>query len=179
MKTTDTQQIIKNDLKDQNIRIACIGPAGENQIKIASIINEWRAVGRKGLGAVMGAKKLKALVFSGTRPIKPHDREAVHRLSRKCNRWATFQIPFVSGSMMGKIGALMRLAARDLGTGHVEITLPDGATVSTGDGDVDERVSGMARQFLETFPELLGEVRYIRELQAAAGGADDAQTAHG
>jgi uncharacterized protein (UPF0276 family) len=28
-------------------------------------------------------------------------------------------------------------------------------------------------------PELLGEVRYIRELQAAAGGADDAQTAHG
>jgi aldehyde:ferredoxin oxidoreductase len=46
MKTTDTQQIIKNDLKDQNVRIACIGPAGENQIKIASIINEWRAVGR-------------------------------------------------------------------------------------------------------------------------------------
>ena len=53
MKTTDTQQIIKNELNDQNVRIACIGPAGENQIKTACIINEWRAVGRKGLGAVM------------------------------------------------------------------------------------------------------------------------------
>ena len=66
MKTTDTQQIIKNDLKDQNIRIVCIGPAGENQIKIASIINEWRAVGRKGLGAVMGSKNLKAIAVRGS-----------------------------------------------------------------------------------------------------------------
>lgn len=40
-----------------------------------------------------------------------------------------------------KIGALMRLAARDVGDGHVEIDLPDGATTSTADGDVDERVS--------------------------------------
>ena len=40
-----------------------------------------------------------------------------------------------------KIGALMRLAARDLGSGDVEITLPDGATVTTADVDADERVS--------------------------------------
>ena len=35
----------------------------------------------------------------------------------------------------------MRLAARDLPDGHVEITLPDGSTVTTLDGDVDDRVS--------------------------------------
>lgn len=75
MKTTDTQQIIKNDLKDQNVRIACIGPAGENQIKIASIINEWRAVGRKGLGAVMGSKNLKAIAVRGTDKIPVADKE--------------------------------------------------------------------------------------------------------
>jgi len=40
-----------------------------------------------------------------------------------------------------KIGALMRLAARDVGDGHVQIDLPDGATVSTADDDVDARVS--------------------------------------
>lgn len=40
-----------------------------------------------------------------------------------------------------KIGALMRLAARDLGDGNVEITLPDGSTVRTSDVDVHERVS--------------------------------------
>lgn len=75
MKTTDTQQIIKNDLKDQNIRIACIGPAGENKIKIASIINEWRAFGRKGLGAVMGSKNLKAIAVRGTDEIPVADKE--------------------------------------------------------------------------------------------------------
>lgn len=69
MKTTDTQQIIKNQLKDQNVRIACIGPAGENQIKIAAIINEWRAIGRKGLGAVMGSKNLKAIAVRGTEDV--------------------------------------------------------------------------------------------------------------
>jgi aldehyde:ferredoxin oxidoreductase len=66
MKTTDCQQIIKNELNDQNIRIACIGPAGENLSKIACIINEMRAVGRKGLGAVMGSKNLKAIAVRGT-----------------------------------------------------------------------------------------------------------------
>lgn len=75
LKTTDTQQIIKNDLKDQNFRVACIGPAGENQIKIASIINEWRAVGRKGLGAVMGSKNLKAIAVRGEDKIKIADKE--------------------------------------------------------------------------------------------------------
>jgi aldehyde:ferredoxin oxidoreductase len=75
MKTTDTQQIIKNDLHDQNIRVACIGPAGENQIKIASIINEWRAVGRKGLGAVMGSKNLKAIAVRGTGKVAVADKE--------------------------------------------------------------------------------------------------------
>ena len=66
MKTTDTQQIIKNELNDQNVRIACIGPAGENLCKIACIINELRAAGRKGLGAVMGSKNLKAIAIRGS-----------------------------------------------------------------------------------------------------------------
>ncbi len=75
MKTTDTQQIIKNELHDQNIRVACIGPAGENQIKIASIINEWRAIGRKGLGAVMGSKNLKAIAIRGTGEVAVADKD--------------------------------------------------------------------------------------------------------
>jgi aldehyde:ferredoxin oxidoreductase len=75
MKTLDAQQIIKNDLKDQNYRVACIGPAGENLLKIASIINEWRAVGRKGLGAVMGSKNLKAIAIRGTGNVAVADKE--------------------------------------------------------------------------------------------------------
>ena len=65
-QTSDCQQIIRDDLHDQNVRVACIGPAGERLSKIACIINERRAAGRKGLGAVMGAKNLKAIAVRGS-----------------------------------------------------------------------------------------------------------------
>ena len=64
--TTDCQQIIKDELRDQNVRVSCIGPAGEQLSRIACIINERRAAGRKGLGAVMGSKNLKAIAIRGS-----------------------------------------------------------------------------------------------------------------
>ena len=64
--TSDCQQLIKDDLGDQNFRVACIGPAGENMSRMACIINERRAAGRKGLGAVMGSKRLKGIAIRGT-----------------------------------------------------------------------------------------------------------------
>ncbi|MEJ2101719.1 MAG: aldehyde ferredoxin oxidoreductase family protein [Desulfobacterales bacterium] len=75
MRTSDCQQIIKNELNDQNVRLACIGPAGKNLCKIACIINEMRAFGRKGLGAVMGAKNLKAIAVRGSSPVAICSRE--------------------------------------------------------------------------------------------------------
>jgi aldehyde:ferredoxin oxidoreductase len=66
MKTIDSQQILKDELGDQNFRVACIGPAGENLSRMACIINEMRAAGRRGLGAVMGSKNLKAVAVRGT-----------------------------------------------------------------------------------------------------------------
>jgi aldehyde:ferredoxin oxidoreductase len=75
MKTTDCQQIIKNELNDQNVRIACIGPAGENLSKMACIINELRAAGRKGLGAVMGSKNLKAIAIRGNGEVAIADKD--------------------------------------------------------------------------------------------------------
>ena len=75
-RTFDCQQLIKDELRDQNIRVACIGPAGENLSKIACIINERRAIGRKGLGAVMGSKNLKAIAVRGSREVSVHDPEA-------------------------------------------------------------------------------------------------------
>ena len=65
MVTTDTQLFIKEELGDHNYRVACIGPAGENLVPMACIVNERRAAGRKGLGAVMGSKNLKAIAVRG------------------------------------------------------------------------------------------------------------------
>ncbi|RLG46186.1 MAG: aldehyde ferredoxin oxidoreductase, partial [Thermoproteota archaeon] len=51
----------------EEARVACIGQAGENLVRYAAIITEkGRAAARTGLGAVMGAKRLKAVVLSGT-----------------------------------------------------------------------------------------------------------------
>jgi len=67
MVTTDTQLFIKEELGDHNYRIACIGPAGERLVPMACIVNERRAAGRKGLGAVMGSKNLKAIAVRGNK----------------------------------------------------------------------------------------------------------------
>jgi len=66
MMTTDTQLFIKEELGDHNYRVACIGPAGEKLVPMACIVNERRAAGRMGLGAVMGSKNLKAIAIRGS-----------------------------------------------------------------------------------------------------------------
>ncbi len=76
MQTSDVQEFIKEELHDHNYRIACTGPAGDRQVPIACIVNERRAAGRKGLGAVMGAKNLKAIAVRGTGKPGVADQEA-------------------------------------------------------------------------------------------------------
>ncbi|KKN03173.1 hypothetical protein LCGC14_1110350 [marine sediment metagenome] len=72
----ETQNLIKNDLNETNIRVACIGLAGENLVKYAVIINdEGRAIGRCGLGAIMGSKNLKALAIQGTNKVEIANKE--------------------------------------------------------------------------------------------------------
>jgi aldehyde:ferredoxin oxidoreductase len=59
-----------------------IGPAGENRIRFAVIENDyWRCAGRTGVGAVMGSKHLKAVVFKGDKRRLLFDPETVNRFS--------------------------------------------------------------------------------------------------
>jgi len=104
----ETEEILIGE-KGDRARVACIGPAGEKLSLISGICNDrGRLAARSGLGAVMGAKKLKAVVLNGSRRIAVHDREEVKRLSRQCNRWVHWQPPFLSGPMMAYLGAVMR-----------------------------------------------------------------------
>ena len=66
LMTSDCQQVIKDKHHDQNVRVSCIGPAGEKLARLACIVNERRVAGRKGLGAVMGSKNLKAIAVRGS-----------------------------------------------------------------------------------------------------------------
>lgn len=69
---------------DEEAKVACIGPAGENQVLFASIMNEMhRAAGRSGVGAVMGSKNLKAVVVFGTGAVKVADPKAFKQAVQK------------------------------------------------------------------------------------------------
>jgi aldehyde:ferredoxin oxidoreductase len=64
----ETTQCLLEEAGDKNAKVACIGPAGENQSLIASIMNDRaRAAGRSGVGAVMGSKNLKAVLVCANR----------------------------------------------------------------------------------------------------------------
>lgn len=68
-------------------RVACIGPAGENLVKIAGIMNDThRAAGRSGVGAVMGSKNLKAVVVHGALAPELADPGGMQELSRLVQR---------------------------------------------------------------------------------------------
>jgi len=78
--TADAQDQIRTELKDERTRVAGIGPAGENLVRFACIINDAnRAAGRSGLGAVMGSKNLKAVAVRGTAGLGLADREIMRR----------------------------------------------------------------------------------------------------
>ncbi len=64
--TYETEDILIKEIGDSKVRVACIGPAGENQSLISGIVNDkGRIAARSGVGAVMGSKRLKAVAVRG------------------------------------------------------------------------------------------------------------------
>ena len=65
--TNDTEASIRSELDFRRAWVASIGLAGENRVRFATSSNEGRHAGRGGVGAVMGAKHLKAIAVYGER----------------------------------------------------------------------------------------------------------------
>jgi aldehyde:ferredoxin oxidoreductase len=86
LDTHQTEDTIRHETAE-DVRIACIGPAGENLALIAAIINDkHRAAARSGVGAVMGSKNLKAVAVRGTLKPALYDEKAMRGLVREANR---------------------------------------------------------------------------------------------
>ncbi len=82
--TGDVEDLIKAELGDTKVEIAQVGPAGENLVRFAAIMNMAnRANGRTGLGAVMGSKRLKAVAVRGTQTARPVNAEQFRELARR------------------------------------------------------------------------------------------------
>lgn len=70
LKVKETQKRMIEEIGDPDIRIACIGPAGENLVRFACVVNTFSSSGgRTGMGAVMGSKNLKAIAIRGTKAL--------------------------------------------------------------------------------------------------------------
>ncbi|PZC45938.1 MAG: aldehyde:ferredoxin oxidoreductase [Chloroflexi bacterium] len=70
---TETENTVKNTFGKQ-YKVACIGPAGENLVRFASVSSDGgRQAGRTGVGAVMGSKRLKAIAVKGSHKTEIYD----------------------------------------------------------------------------------------------------------
>lgn len=88
MKTDIAGRVIRERAGKEGFRsIIRIGPAGERLIRYSSaVVETYRHFGRLGIGAVMGSKKLKAIVISGRRTIKVEDKIGYRRVYEKIFR---------------------------------------------------------------------------------------------
>lgn len=104
-----------------------IGPAGENLVRYAGVFSEERTAGRAGMGAVMGAKNLKAVTAIGDHKLEVHDRKRMKKIYKKWIKRLQ-QHPF-TGDSLPKYGSsfLLRrmqqhkmLATRNFSKGQFE-----------------------------------------------------------
>ena len=83
LNTKETEAAIRSALGDARVRVAMIGPGGENLVRYACIMHgPFDAAGRGGLGAVMGSKNLKAVAVRGSRMPAVHDNDGVKAIAR-------------------------------------------------------------------------------------------------
>ena len=111
--TRETSELLKEAVGDAEAQALCIGPAGENLVRYACVVGDgYDVAGRTGIGAVMGSKKLKAIVVRGTCGIQVADvitfeRVALeaHELVRRHPQYKTLsEIGLMRGMLAGYHG---------------------------------------------------------------------------
>ncbi|MFW9887234.1 MAG: aldehyde ferredoxin oxidoreductase family protein [Candidatus Thorarchaeota archaeon] len=87
MTTNDVTAAIKNRHKDPDMQVAAIGPAGENKVRFSAVIvDNARAAGRTGMGAVLGSKNVKAIAIRGHGSVEVYDHEGFTELAKKAHQ---------------------------------------------------------------------------------------------
>jgi aldehyde:ferredoxin oxidoreductase len=113
--TLETQNAIQAELGgDERIRLAMIGPGGENLVRYACVINDLRhSAGRSGTGAVMGSKNLKAIAARGKGRVPVANQDKFRELARfmvdnwKDSTWGMHDTGTPGGLMdLNELGAL-------------------------------------------------------------------------
>jgi aldehyde:ferredoxin oxidoreductase len=83
LETGDTEEKLKAEVGERLARVCEIGPSGELRVRVAGIVNDYKDIaGRAGLGAVMGSKKLKAIVVRGSKNVPLANAAKVKEIGR-------------------------------------------------------------------------------------------------
>ena len=128
LETSPALDALQAELEDKSIRAAMIGPAGEKLSLISCVINDrGRAAARCGLGAVMGSKKLKAVVVRGKGKIPVADREGLRAMNRRLSDKIKVEPSHFSKVMGTLLKPIIPWMLRRGGGG-----LPDSATMIDG-----------------------------------------------
>jgi len=91
--TYDTEDALKEEVGDKRAQVICIGQAGENLVKYANVMNDKGSTsGRGGMGAVMGSKRLKAVVARGKKRPPLADEEGLKETRKKMNETIKFNL---------------------------------------------------------------------------------------
>jgi len=98
---TETQWAIRKELKDEEVKCAVCGPAGENLVRYANVMTGIKnSGGRSGMGAVMGSKNLKAVAARGTMDIKiAYPREALEFNKRFIDQIVSAKVNQTQGTL--------------------------------------------------------------------------------
>jgi benzoyl-CoA reductase subunit BamB len=112
----ETQELIRQELKDPKIQVAAIGLAGENRVYFASIEQGRSSASRQGLGAVMGDKRVKAIAVRGTKDINVARPLEFIELCNEVMKYIQFReenhIPGVI-PILGRLGSPQEMAVHD------------------------------------------------------------------
>ena len=133
------------EMYGKNVNAALIGPAGEHVGRMACVMNDGhRAAGRGGSGAVMGSKKLKAIVVRGTQKQEIFDRDRVLAINKE--------------TIIGVNERGERMGAYGTGAGYVNSVITNDASIKNWTGystkdypeDIAEPVGSQGIDFSKT-----------------------------
>lgn len=103
----EADRIIKEELDDEEIQIASIGPAGENLVKFAAVMfSIYNAAGRGGAGAVMGSKNLKAIAVRGSGSVSAVNPNLYHELVGEAKKSLMSDSGYEGMGLYGTSGSL-------------------------------------------------------------------------
>ncbi|MCF8127475.1 MAG: aldehyde ferredoxin oxidoreductase family protein [Deltaproteobacteria bacterium] len=141
LNVPDTQRALERDL-GKGVRSAVIGPAGENRVRFATVMNARKnAAGRCGMGAVMGSKNLKAVTAAGDVPLEIADRPALAALRKELTQYLHASKII---KIYGKLGtALLYEPANKLGALRTKNSQLNQWSPKLNADELDQHIEGM------------------------------------